>query len=152
MNMPMRHPKRSPRHATGMTLIEVLVTLVIISVGLLGVAALQLTTVRNNYDSFVRTQAATLAGDMLDRMRANRGKADQYPVDMGEAVESTDASVISDVERWRTTLAEQLPVGDGAIAYDDVTRIVTITIQWRERAESEDPNDRQLQFRTASQI
>ena len=76
---------RNPRHSGGMTLIEVLVTLVIISVGLLGIAALQLTTVRNNYDAFVRAQAAMLASDMLDRMRANRRQAGTYVAAIGEA-------------------------------------------------------------------
>jgi type IV pilus assembly protein PilV len=54
-----------------MTLVEVLVTLVLISVGLLGVAALQLTTLKNNQESYVRSQAAMLAADILDRMRSN---------------------------------------------------------------------------------
>src|SRR5262245_50380565 len=62
----------SSSHAqSGMTLVEVLVTLVLISVGLLGIAALQLTTLKSNKDAYVRSQASALAGDILDRMRAN---------------------------------------------------------------------------------
>lgn len=150
--MPMRSARsltRAAARSDGMTLIEVLVTLVIISVGLLGVAALQLTTVRNNHDSFVRTQAATLASDMLDRMRANRSGAERYVIAINAAEdEGTPEGV--DIDRWRDTLAEQLPNGVGAIGYDAVTRIVTITIQWRERAEAAE--DRALEFRTSSQI
>lgn len=142
---------RSPRtlgYSQGLTLVEVLVTLVIISVGLLGVAALQLTTVRNNYDSFVRSQAAMLAGDMLDRMRANRDKAKEYEVALGADVKDTPEG--ADTLRWRNTLAQQLPAGKGEIVVDDVTGVVTINIQWSERAER--PEDRTLMFSTSSQI
>src|SRR5690606_40761241 len=44
-------------------------------------AALQLATVRNNYDAFVRSQAAMLAADMLDRIRVNRERVVDYEVD-----------------------------------------------------------------------
>lgn len=128
-----------------MTLIEVLVTLVIMSVGLLGVAALQLTTVRNNYDAFVRSQAAVLASDMLDRMRANRNNALGYVVAVGAAVPATPAG--ADIALWRRSLGDQLPSGEGGIAFDAATRVVTITIQWRERTET-----LPLVFRTSSQI
>lgn len=152
MNMPT-HPRSFARHAAGMTLVEVLVTLVIISVGLLGVAALQLTTVRNNYDSFVRTQAATLAGDILDRMRSNRSKVADYLIGLEDVPEEDPTTAAeTDVLRWRQTLAEQLPRGIGAIAYDNATRIVTVTIQWRERVDSNDEDDRLLTFQTSSQI
>ena len=56
-----------------MSLVEVLVTLVSTSVGLLGIAALQLTTVRNAQEANARLQATTLAGSMLDRIRTNPG-------------------------------------------------------------------------------
>jgi type IV pilus assembly protein PilV len=142
---------RSPRtlgSSRGLTLVEVLVTLVIISVGLLGVAALQLTTVRNNYDSFVRSQAAMLASDMLDRMRANRNRAKEYVVEMDKTVGDTPEG--ADTTRWRATLDAQLPNGKGAIAFDEATEIVTIAIQWSERADL--PENRTLVFRTSSQI
>ena len=140
---------RTASRSGGMTLIEVLVTLVIISVGLLGVAALQLTTVRNNYDSFVRSQAAMLASDMLDRMRANRNRAAQYVVAIGTNADVSTPEGL-DTDRWRDTLAEQLPNGEGGIAYDVTNQIVTISIRWNERAEA--VIDRTLVFTTSSQI
>lgn len=54
-----------------MTLIEALVTVVIMSIGLLGLAALQNTSVKFTYDSYLRTQSSMLASDLFDRMRAN---------------------------------------------------------------------------------
>lgn len=148
-----QRPLRAARHA-GMTLIEVLVTLVIISVGLLGVAALQITTVRNNQDAYVRSQAAMLASDMLDRMRANRtdtagiSKAQRYVAAIGE--DAPDTPEGAEVANWRTVLQAQLPRGEGGIAYDVATNLVTITIQWSERAGQ--AADRTLTFVTNSTI
>ncbi len=73
-SMPMSRLRTalSRRAQSGMTLVEVLVTAVMISVGLLGVAALQLTSLKSNQESYVRSQAAMLAADLLDRMRANQ--------------------------------------------------------------------------------
>lgn len=141
------------RRVEGMTLVEVLVTLVIISVGLLGVAALQLTTVRNNSDAYVRAQAAVLASDMLDRMRANRNEGtlgpERYEIDMDDDNEP-ETTAGDDIASWRLVLAEQLPQGKGEIAYDSNTALVTITIQWGERSANE--ADRTLVFRTRSTI
>lgn len=63
------HPGTHPQY--GLTLIEVLVTLVILSVGLLGMAAMQFTGIRSANGSSFRTQATLFADDMVERMRAN---------------------------------------------------------------------------------
>jgi type IV pilus assembly protein PilV len=65
----------------GVSLIEVLVTLVIISIGLLGTASLQVVSKRANFESVQRTTAAQLANDYLQRMRGNRSALDNYLVD-----------------------------------------------------------------------
>ena len=59
----------------GFSLIEVLVALVILSVGLLGVAALQLTSLQTNREAYLRTQAVIAGTDLLERMRANKPAA-----------------------------------------------------------------------------
>jgi len=59
------------RRIKGFTLIEALVTVIVMSIGLLGIAALQNTSVKFSYDSYLRTQSALLATDLFDRMRAN---------------------------------------------------------------------------------
>jgi type IV pilus assembly protein PilV len=127
------------QHASGMTMVEVLIALLIISIGLLGVAALHASTLRNNYDALMRSHASALAADIADRMRANRTAAlgtDDYEIaltdtdiDIGE--DPTVAAI--DISEWRASLAAQLPGGTGAVAIDPDTRIVTITIQWGER-------------------
>lgn len=56
---------------TGVSLIEVLVAVLIFSVGLIGLAGLLIVSTRSNQEAFVRTQVTFLAGSMADRMRAN---------------------------------------------------------------------------------
>jgi len=131
-----------------MTLIEVLVTLVIISVGLLGVAAMQLTTVRHNYDAFVRSTAAVLAADMLDRMRTNRRDAleGDYNVTYAATPDGTTMPA-AEIRAWKTVLANQLPQGNGQITFNAASRVVTIQIRWGERGEANP-----LEFITTSQI
>ena len=65
----MNHGLRAS--ARGISLIEVLVSLVILSLGVLAVVALQMIAKRNNADAGQRTVAAQLAYDMIERMRAN---------------------------------------------------------------------------------
>lgn len=59
------------RKKAGMTLIEVLVVLIIISIGLLGVAGLQVATVKQTNNAGLRSQALVLMQDMVERIRAN---------------------------------------------------------------------------------
>lgn len=132
------HASLSSRRQSGMTLVEVLVTLVVISVGLLGVAALQLTSLKGNQESYVRSQAAMLAADLLDRMRANQAgfRVGQYDSDFDET--GTAGTVAEDdLAAWQTTIDRLLP-GSNADAAGRVERngnVVTVTIRWKEREE-----------------
>lgn len=66
----MQHGTRKNRQQ-GFTLMEVLVTVIIMAIGLLGVAGLQLAGMRSNHSAFLRTQATIAAYDLIDRMRAD---------------------------------------------------------------------------------
>lgn len=59
------------RNHSGFTLIEVLVTVVVVSIGLLGLAGLQINGLRANLSSEARSKATLLASDIIERMRAN---------------------------------------------------------------------------------
>lgn len=72
----------------GMTLIEVLVALLILSVGLLGAAAVQLNALKYTDSSLMTTQASFIAYDMLDRIRASAGVLDQDLYDFTSNIES----------------------------------------------------------------
>jgi type IV pilus assembly protein PilV len=66
------------RHIHGFTLIEVLVTLVILMFGLLGIAGLMAKGQRMAFEAYQRQQALALANDMAERIRANRVQAVNY--------------------------------------------------------------------------
>lgn len=59
------------RFVAGFTLLEVLVALVVTSIGLLGLASLQANGLRDNHGAYLRTQASYVAYDIADRMRSN---------------------------------------------------------------------------------
>ncbi len=141
--MSSAHAVRSRRAQAGMTLVEVLVTLVLTSVGLLGVAALQLTTMKSNQESYVRSQATVLAADMLDRMRSNQVGFIAGNYDMANDPTGFDQAgaagtvAADDIAAWQAAINRLLPGSDGDAAGRIVRndRIVTITIRWREREE-----------------
>ena len=64
----------SLRKQRGVSLVEVLVSVVIMSVGILGVAGIQVVSLQQNRSSIFRAEALQLANDILDRMRANRAQ------------------------------------------------------------------------------
>lgn len=120
---------QQPTRQTGASLTEVLVTLVILSIGLLGLANIQLTTAQGTNSSAQRFEATILAQDILERMRANRQQAlaGAYVIDIGESAGSGGIAE-DDLQEWKAALAA-LPDGDGSIEMDGTDR-VTITVQW----------------------
>ena len=67
--------QRSDNHARGFTIVEVLVSLVILSIGLMGIAKLMLLSSHSNDSAYLRSQATDLAYEMLDYMRSNSAQA-----------------------------------------------------------------------------
>lgn len=131
--------------ASGLTLIEILVSLVVVSMGLLGVAALQMYTFKGNYEALVRSHASALASDIADRMRVNRAAVrltsgeSEYQMGYGMPAGGTDLSLAKlDMLEWKRSLAARLPDGDGSIDIIESTGWVTIRVRWGER--SDDPS------------
>ena len=131
------------RRQSGTTLLEVLITVVLVSVGLLGLAGLQLATVQNTNSAGERFEATTLAQDILERMRANRLQAlnGDYNLDMADDPAGADL-VATDLDDWMAAL-ETLPQGDGAIAVD-ADGLVTIDIQWTDASDDNAADSRDM--------
>lgn len=131
---------RSTESDTGFTLIEVLVAVLVLSIGLLGLAGLQANSLRFNTDSSIQTQAAYMANDMADRMRANAGTATliTYPSATATQVAScyntggcTPGQMASnDLYEWNQALAG-LPAGQGTITALG-GGVYNITVRWDE--------------------
>jgi len=66
---------------SGFTLLEILVTVIILAIGLLGVAALQNSSIKLSYDSYLRSQASLLSYDLMDRVRSNPDENANYAFD-----------------------------------------------------------------------
>ncbi|MBK9246481.1 MAG: type IV pilus modification protein PilV [Burkholderiales bacterium] len=121
---------RGPVQMQGFSLIEVLVAIVVLSIGLLGLAALQVSGLRVGQSSFYRAQAAQLATDMADRLRANAGEARTCELALGDATPSSPTTTCErDLAEWRNRL-RSLPGGNGAVDVDPVANMVTVTVQW----------------------
>lgn len=144
------HIAQRPR-TSGFTLVEVLVAVLVISIGLLGVARLVLAAVKANDSAYFRTQAANLAYSILDEMRANRAYAmtsPGYQVGYGAyAKPSSDCAgtvctpaeiAAYDLYTWKQQLNSgaggALPQGDGEIVMSFPSGsgepTATITIEW----------------------
>jgi type IV pilus assembly protein PilV len=122
----------------GATLIEVVVTVLILSTSLLAMAALQTRSLQYNQSAFMRSQANIYAYDIIDRIRINRGvvgdNAAQYNVDF-DGSPSGGTLVVKDITEWRANISRILPEGKGKIecanpASGTTARVCTVTIKW----------------------
>jgi type IV pilus assembly protein PilV len=101
---------------SGFSLIEVLITVLILGTGLLTISAMQVRALQQNHDSYVHTQANIVAYQVMDQVRV---LSDAPP---GPITTLTTAEI--------NALAAALPGGTGSVAC--VQRVCTVTITWRE--------------------
>lgn len=120
----------------GFSLMEVLIALLIMSIGLLGLAALQATSLKSNHGAYQRSQAIFLAYDIIDRMRANRNIAiaGDYNLAMNSSAPAASVSSLADTDMndWMTNFVEVLlPAGDGSVNCTNAG-VCTVVLQWDE--------------------
>jgi type IV pilus assembly protein PilV len=145
-------PRAGSALENGFTLLEVLIAMLVLSIGLLGIGKLMMLSARANDSAYMRTQATALGYSILDAMRANRQAAlgQGYDIAMGAlpgAVVCTVAAPCNsgqqaqnDLNLWVTSLGTQLPLGQGSIATatspgvtgaNNVT--ATVTVRWSDK-------------------
>ena len=146
----------SIKHYAGFSLIEAMVALLIIAVGLLGIAGMQGLAINSNATSRVRSVAALEAASMVSMMRANNAywgvNAASASVSGGalggnatlvglgtsttsclNAVCSPSAMAASDLQRWAAGLAAQLPQGSGSVVCTGAPLVCTVSVSWLEK-------------------
>ncbi len=155
----MRIPSNCGSRPAGFSIVEALVALVVLSIGMLGIAALYVESLRAGRSAIYRTQAVNLASDMADRIRANRQARQEYILEAGDTPATNgcappDNAVCSeadlaedDLARWLTAITEQLP-GNGVRPASGTVEVIippaapqtrqyTIEVSWFEPGEPE---------------
>lgn len=126
------------QRAQGFSLIEVLIALLVLAFGLLGLAFLQVLSVRYTQSAQQRTIATNLATELLDMMRANHVVYRQYTdvngldftaPDEGGCIPTGEWGYKANMKSWACEVAASLPSGEGRvdIAADG---LVTVTLEW----------------------
>jgi len=116
----------------GSSLLEVMISMVVLSIGILGLLALQTTALKTNQLAVTRTLASGLAVEISELMRANKIAAENgnYDISIAGTVSAAATIAETDLQAWKSHLA-QLPSGPKAV-FPRNNNIVTITIQWDE--------------------
>lgn len=132
----------------GIGLVEVLIAVLILAIGLLGLASMQTNGMRMTNGSMSRSQAVFLANDIVERARANRINRADYvlapdadgnvdPCDLTLAYDATLTVAQNDMTEWLNSLACLLPDADASIVLDVPTNRMDVTIEWN-RSEGND--------------
>lgn len=143
--MPSRQQKTQIRKVRGFTLVEVLIALVIMSVGMLGIAGLYVHSMQAGRTSVFRHHAVTLAGDIADRIRANPRAAASYGLAgannncVNGGIDCTLAEMAAnDIFLWDQQADDTLPSGTVAVVFNNGVLPPTyqITVTWVEPGEN----------------
>jgi len=136
----------------GFTLLEILVAIVVLSIGLLGLAGLQAVSLNNNQIAYYRSIASQQAYDMADRMRANQAGVNATNAvgnynDLPTTLPPTGSMARTDWTQWLANTAAMLPNGTGTIrcvsgpsgcvaTVANSNRVFDITVSWTEKTQA----------------
>ena len=143
--MPSRRQQNTIKRAGGFTLVEVLIALIILSVGMLGIAGLYVHSMKAVRTSLFRHHAVTLAGDVADRIRANPRAAAVYALAgsnnncVNGGVNCTPGQMAAnDIFLWDQQATDTLPNGTVTVVFDNSVLPPTyeITVAWTEPGEN----------------
>lgn len=144
----------SRRNVRGVSLIEVLISIVIASIGLLALAGTNVSSARYTKMSQYRGTATQLANDLGERMRANKAGLAGYALGDSFATQATLPSAPAtlcnsygvtctaaqlaayDLQTWQVVVRDQLPEGSAYILYQNVQSAADVWLVWRDPAVS----------------
>lgn len=156
------------RRERGVILLEVMIAIVILAVGLLGLAKLQASTRQIEMESYQRSQAVILLQDMVGRLSSNSKAAACYaltdpasgapylgsggtlPANCGIGTVAQQTTALNDLTQWHQMLAGaaetdgEVQTGAmigarGCIAFDAATNVYVVTVAWQGMLESSAP-------------
>ncbi len=156
----------SVRPQRGYTLIEVLIAVIVLAVGLLGIAGLQVLSLKNTHSAYLRSQATLLAYDIIDSIRANKASKASYAVALDATPSGTYATCVGtsancnaaamvtyDLYQWKCSLGKFAGAEDvcdtsdlagiaGVLPGGDGSisvsgNDVTVTVQWIDKDKRE---------------
>ncbi len=114
----------------GISMIEVMVAVLILAIGVLGIAALQAITLKNSGSSAARTQAALQAYSMMDIIRADRANIGSYNTNIYVAGDGGDPGTMA---AWLTGLQQTVaPDAMGRVVCVANTMSCTVGVQWND--------------------
>jgi type IV pilus assembly protein PilV len=137
------------QRAAGFTLIEVLVSTIILAIGLLGLASMQTLALKDNQDAFFYSQASSLAYEMSDRMKVNATEWQKSTIPTPDSVCNDSCNSLAhsctptamatyDYCAWKQNVAQRVssgatatvalsPVAGGVCVHDASYRCITIS-------------------------
>ena len=156
------------RNERGVVLLEVMIAIIILAVGLLGLAKLQASTRQLEMESYQRAQAAILLQDMVSRFSANRDAAACYaitdlasgapyfghgaaaPANCAIGTITQQTTALNDLTQWHALLNGASETADGAaagamigargcISYDAAADVYVLSVAWQGLLESSAP-------------
>ncbi|MGM0451287.1 MAG: type IV pilus modification protein PilV [Pseudomonadota bacterium] len=124
------------RRQKGLTLLEVLISVLLLSIGILGVAGLQLHALRSSTEADLRSQARLQVRDMIERVRMMPEQREAFRVKESNCAEGStpggSSFVANELNNWCRAVARGLPGGQGEI--DVSGNDIRVRVSWLERA------------------
>ncbi len=142
--MIMHSKSTCPRRMRGFSLVETLVALVVMSIGMMGIAGLYVESLRAGKTAIYRTQAVNLVSDMADRIRSNAVAQVAYagaPANnncVAAGLNCTPAQMAAhDLLLWQQNVVNMMPAGVGVVQFNGGTAppTYTITVTWTQVGE-----------------
>lgn len=124
------------RSQRGVGLIEVLIAVLVLSFGMLGLAGLQVWSLKNNQSAFQRGIAVVQTYSIVDAMRADRATAaaNGFNIGLGDSAPTGTTFAAQAIATWRTNLSDPNALGTGATGSIDCNGSYRcdIVIQWND--------------------